>query len=93
MKIWSYRLKPLNKLYHDFNMPVGAEVLTIEVVQDVPVIYARINEDMELQEQRQFAVVGTGHEIPNENWPCLGTAVLGANTKFPLVLHVFEVTE
>jgi hypothetical protein len=50
-------------------------------------IWAEVNADLPLSERREFLVIGTGHPIPNDCGPFIGT-VITHDGQF--VWHVFE---
>lgn len=68
-------------------LPVGYEVLSIQVQDDVPFMWCKINEGAPT-ENVYFSVVGTGHQIPPVSKKYLGTFQLN-NGRF--VGHLFEV--
>lgn len=69
-------------------MPVGAKVLTVQVQNGVPCLWAECNPDAECV-YRTFLIRGTGHPIDdNIEKEYIGTIQLYGGS---LVLHVFEI--
>lgn len=69
-------------------LPEGAQVLTIQMQNGDPVLWALVNPDAPT-EQRSFHITGTGHSIeePRSQWRYVATfQMLGG----ALVFHVFE---
>lgn len=60
--IWKYPLTPEHTLYGSsvIRMPKGAEVLTVQMVRGIPVIYVRIDDPSEDWEERRFVAYPTG---------------------------------
>lgn len=85
--IWKYEL-PIEDSF-TLEMPVGAQVLSVQTQRDVACMWARVVLDSP-KEKRQFRVIGTGNPIDYTTGPMshLGTFQL-ANGNF--VGHVFEV--
>lgn len=67
-------------------MPKGAKVLSVQLQNGVPTIWARVVTDME-NESREFRVYGTGHEI--DTFAIQGTH-LATIQHHGLVWHIFE---
>ena len=65
--------------------PRGWRVLTVQMQDDVPTIWAEVNPDA-VWDTHLIEVVGTGHPLPDEPRTYLGTVQRG-----PLVWHVYEV--
>lgn len=84
--IWKYQVNPkITK----FNMPKGAEILTVQNQNGIPCIWALVNPENE-EEERYFEVFGTGHDVPVD---------IGIERKYintfqleggSLVFHLFE---
>lgn len=83
MTIWKYELQlaSLNNL----EMPLGAKVLTIQVQNGKPCIWAQVDEN-NTKELRTFRIYGTGHTMLDENLIYIGTWQDGI-----YVFHLFEV--
>lgn len=69
-------------------MPIGAEILSVQVQHEHPYLWAKVDTDVD-RATRRFAVIGTGHEIPEGVIEYIGTIQLEGGS---LVFHVFEVT-
>mgnify|MGYP001617055388 CR=1 FL=1 len=68
------------------NMPLGAEVLSTQVQNGQPVLWAKVDTGAPIVERR-FAVRGTGHQLTGDEGNFVGTF------QFPnlsLVYHLFE---
>lgn len=65
-------------------MPLGAKVLSIQVQNDVPTIWAFVDTAMPF-EDRKFYVYGTGHVIP-----LLANRHIATIQLIGLVWHIFE---
>lgn len=84
--VWKF-VWPLPSDRAEFDMPRGAEILTVANQYNQVCLWARVNPLGDL-EKRRFALVGTGHAAPGAaSGRYLGTAFLHDET---LVLHVFE---
>lgn len=66
-------------------MPIGAEILTVQIQNDKPCIWAMVDPEAE-KKVRHFQVFGTGQPIPEVSMKYIGTyQELGGS----LVWHVF----
>jgi len=86
--IWKYELPfPETQL----QMPMGAQVLDVQVQNDTPCIWALVDQKLKL-EIRKFKFFGTGHEIDSfitkQNY--VGTFQLREGL---LIFHLFETTK
>lgn len=74
--------------FNDIAIPQEAEVISIQVQNDIPCIWALVNTDNPV-ETRRFITVGTGNEIPG----CLPMVFVGTYQlpKLGLVFHCFEI--
>lgn len=68
----------------ELHMPVGAEILCVQVQGDVPTIWAKVDPSAP-EESRTIYVVGTGHLVPDLAGDYIGTIQLKG-----LVWHFFE---
>ena len=74
-------------------MPIGAEILSLQVQNNIPCIWAMIEEFEVEMIDRTFMMYGTGHSFYNRNYekyddkPFIGTFQVHSGT---LVFHVFE---
>ncbi|MCX7180389.1 MAG: hypothetical protein NTX56_17060 [Proteobacteria bacterium] len=66
-------------------MPIGAEIIALQVQDSVPTIWAIVDASAPKQ-QRRFRTHGTGHPLPDDPGKHVGTYQEG-----PFVWHVFEV--
>jgi hypothetical protein len=80
--VWKFVIHP----YAMNMMPVGAKPLSVHAQGDDLFLWALVDTEAEL-EDREFVIVGTGHELPDHAGEFLGTALLADGR---LVLHVFE---
>ncbi len=88
--VWKFELDKLGT--KAVEMPVGAEILTMQTQNGTPCIWALVNPDAE-RETRHFEVYGTGHPMfydARATRKYVGTYQLSEGD---LVLHVFEYTE
>lgn len=83
MVVYKYEL-PLEDMVR-IEMPVGAEVLTVQTQHGVPQIWALVRPGR--TEVRRFRVAGTGHNISVAG-PYVGTFQLHGGG---LVFHVFDL--
>jgi hypothetical protein len=61
-QIWKYEI-PMNSLDEFIlNIPIAAKILTVQIQNAVPVIWAIVDEPYHDTEERKFKVIGTGHE-------------------------------
>jgi hypothetical protein len=68
-------------------LPTGAEILTLDVQNGLPMIWALVDTDKGI-DPKEFRVVGTGESLPPDTNrdTYIGTWQLG-----PFVWHLFEV--
>ena len=72
-------------------LPVGAEILSVQVQHETIVLYALVDDLEQGFEKRAFRIAGTGHLLEGtDRMKFLGTVQLRAGN---LVFHVFEVKE
>ncbi len=85
MKIWKYPLEVVPQQI--IEMPIEAKILTVQVQQKIPCIWALVNPGVYLT-KREIRIVGTGHKFDDSLATYIGTfqQLNGA-----LVWHVFEV--
>ena len=86
--IWKYEFKT-NSLVN-IEMPIGAEILTVQSQQDKTCFWALVDPKAKLK-QRCFEIIGTGHTIWEQQGQAerkyIGTYQLHGGD---LVFHVFE---
>lgn len=80
-KIYKYEIE------QTIEMPVGAEILTIQLQHDIPNLWAVVDTEIEEKETRNFAIVGTGHAMEDGDMKYIGTFQLFDGG---FVGHVFE---
>jgi hypothetical protein len=68
------------------DMPAGAEILTLQVQDEKPTLWARVDPEQP-PVRRQFAIVGTGHQVPDNASEYIGTWQSAL-----FVFHLFEIT-
>lgn len=86
MKIFKYPLKIVDE--QEIYIHEHAKILTIQVQDNIPCIWARINPNGSLI-KRKIAIHGTGHECPYyRDDQYIGTFQYG-----PLVFHAFDLGE
>ncbi|OPB96846.1 hypothetical protein BAS10_07295 [Elizabethkingia meningoseptica] len=85
-KIFKYQLEI--KDFNEIEMPMHAEVISLQVQNDIPCIWAIVNPDYPV-EKRKFMTVGTGNEMPE----CLPEIFIGTYQlpELGLVFHCFEI--
>ncbi len=71
-------------LAETIEMPAGASVLTVQMQNDQPYIWAEVDTDRPM-ETRHFEIVGTGHAISSLSIDYVGTVQAG-----PLVWHIYQ---
>ncbi len=82
--IWKFQLETIDK--QELLMPIEAEVLTIQVQNEILCLWALVNTDAN-KEVRVFEIFGTGNPVNNENKKYIGSYQL---MKGAFVGHVFE---
>ena len=83
--IWKYAIPVADKFTLD--MPKGAKIISLQVQLGAPCIWAIVDPDLR-EKEREFVVVGTGHELPDYPVEFIGTFQVNNGQ---LVFHVFEV--
>lgn len=68
--IWKY---PLLAIRSDIPMPLGARVLCVQTLNNVPCIWALVNPNESQQIIRTFIGHGTGHQIEDDKELYIGT--------------------
>jgi hypothetical protein len=89
--VWKYPMEWGDKLNlvsesHTFQMPRQAQVLTLQLQQNTPTIWALVNPQAP-KETRVFATIGTSQPFPVESM----NAYVGTWQHDAFVWHVFEV--
>lgn len=83
--IYKYTLQ--NKDQQTIKMPYRSEILSLQVQNGEPCIWAKVDTSDEY-EDKEFLIFGTGHHLPENPMNFIGTYQLD-NGRF--VFHVFEV--
>lgn len=81
---------PMSEETSEIQMPAGAKILCIQMQNNIPTIWALVDETVKL-ETRDFQTVGTGWPL-NEavlEFPFVGTV----QDSRGLVWHIFETTK
>ena len=87
LRIFKYNLTTAE--YQEVEMPGGAEILTLQLQFDAPVVWARVNTSHP-PEKRRFAVYGTGNPISAAPQKYVGSF---QQEKGEFVFHVFELVK
>ncbi len=85
MKIYKYPLKVTDE--QTVRLPVDSEILCTQIQHGAPYIWALVNEESQLTEERTFITHGTGHQCSQKIGAYLGTYQLEGGA---FVGHVFE---
>jgi hypothetical protein len=86
--IWKYELK-IDDLQNVI-MPVGAEILSVQMQNETPCLWALVNPDEKDTDARYIETFGTGHPVAYDMG---GTReFIGTYQTRGLVFHVFEYT-
>ena len=89
--IWKYELKTDNQV---LQMPKGAQILTVQIQNEIPCLWVLVNPEAEHQ-PRAIEIFGTGHDIEEYTEPevykinrkYIGTYQLRGGA---FIAHVFE---
>lgn len=82
-RVWKYELK---SVLSDLHMPVGAEILTVQLQHDQICLWAKVNVNAP-KVKRTFQMIGTDHVIADDRVTYIGTVQLVDGN---LVFHIFE---
>lgn len=85
--VYKYELSPGENV---LVMPVGAEVLTVQLQRDRACLWAVVDTNETATEKRGFIIAGTGHQLPDDPLRYISTIQLYGGS---LVFHVFEVSQ
>ena len=86
--IWKFPFETIDML--GLAMPKGAEILTVQVQDGIPCIWAMVDPAQE-KEKRIIVIHGTGHSVPQpEAKRYVGTY---QERQGSLIWHVFELVE
>jgi len=78
-QIWKFRLN------NTIQMPMDAKILTVQMQDGEPNIWAMVDTQNEL-ESRTFTIVGTGNPFDDTD-----TKYIGTFQEPPFVWHLFEI--
>ncbi|MGG7470785.1 DUF7352 domain-containing protein [Chryseobacterium arthrosphaerae] len=81
--IYKYQLETTDQ--QTITMPVGSEIISLQIQHGVPCIWAKVNTYNEVGD-RTFVTFGTGQPLPENNLEFIGTYQSGQ-----YVFHVFEI--
>lgn len=81
--IYKYQLKTTDQ--QTITMPVGSEILSLQIQFGNPCIWVKVDTDNEVR-YRTFVTFGTGHPLPENDLEFIGTYQTGQ-----FVFHVFEI--
>lgn len=84
MVVYKYHLTTASET--ELQMPVGAQVLRVDVQHESICLWALVDPDAQ-NERRVFEVFGTGHEMPNQNRIFINTFLVRGGS---YVFHAFE---
>jgi hypothetical protein len=86
--IWKYELK-IDDLQNVI-MPIGAEILSVQMQNETPCLWALVNPDEKDTDTRYIETFGTGHPVAYD----MGSTreFIGTYQTRGLVFHVFEYT-
>lgn len=86
--IWKFPL--ITTDINTIDMPIGAEILTVQEQYGKPCLWAVVDDDVE-KERRVFAIYGAGHSVSVvTDKKYIGTYQLMEGA---LIFHVFELWE
>lgn len=86
LTIWKFTLQWQDG--HEVEMPVGSEVLAVQIQHGAPTIWAKVPREHSKTERRRFVLVATGGTVTEDAHDYIGT-VQAADGH--LVFHLFEL--
>lgn len=86
MRVYKYPLQTV--LWQEIEMPAGSVILSMQVQNEIPCIWALVNPHLEETEKRIFKVHVTGFDFIDPHSSYIGTFQNG-----DFVGHVFEITQ
>ena len=84
-KVWKFSLAIDDRQV--LRMPVNAQILSVQAQKGSPVLWAIVDYETDVIEERIFITHGTGHSVSEEAGAYIGTYQLRDGD---LVFHVFE---
>ena len=89
MIIYKYLIEPGDKIGID--MPIGATLLSVEIIDDQPYLYALVDENGP-RAPRHFRLLPTGVQVTDpQGLAHVATFQIKHESVRPLVFHLFEV--
>jgi len=90
--IWKFPLKTTD--YQEVSMPKGAQILSIQVQNEVPCIWAVVDDNAD-KEVRIFEIYGTGNGYSDLKWFGKEHSFIGTYQLYngDLVFHCFELKD
>lgn len=84
-RIWKYQLEITDDQV--ISMPTGAEILTVQMQNGKPCLWALVDPNEETKTYRLIQIYGTGNPIPDGNRRYISTIQIFNGD---LIFHVFE---
>ena len=84
-RIWKWKLERTD--VQTLDLPKGAEILTVQVQDDIPQLWALIDDSVTETEQRHIGMYGTDHPIYYDPGRYISTVQFYSGK---LVFHIFE---
>lgn len=81
-EIWKFPLG--DGMAQDIEMPMHAEILTVQVQHGHACLWAKVNPE-NVKQRRRIHIVGTGHDVPADALGYIGTIQQGL-----FVWHIFQ---
>lgn len=85
--IWKFKLDICD--FQEIEMPIGSTILCFQMNDNIPCIWASVNEDAP-RIKRSFVIVGTGNPMPT---PTGVRTYIGTVQERIFVWHLFEVVD
>lgn len=86
MRIWKYPLAVIDCQF--LNMPIGAQLLTVQMQNGKPCLWALVDETATETQRRGITIHGTGNPVPDDPGRYIATfQMMGGD----LVFHAFEI--
>ena len=84
-KVWKYEVELID--IFSIEMPIGAEILCVQVQRNVPQIWALVYPRAPTR-RRRFRLAGTDHPLKEDNLYYIGSFQMAEET---LIFHLFEI--
>ena len=85
-----YKYPVLIKDHFTLELPVGAEILTVQTQRGTPHLWARVDSETE-EETRYFRLSGTGHPLGEDYIRIINYIGTFQMENGALVFHLFEI--